>query len=356
MSYGLETYTASGVTSFTSDTKAYGIYDVFFVAGNNPSGGSKAYPELAGDQIEIQFVNNRLAGLTAALIPYSYAVSYSSGYPVVSWSLNYSFYIGGAVYPDEYVYVILKTRVASGYGFEVTNSDLEVVSSDISSNYKYIGQATVTSNYQPIVYVDWLMSCTITTSNGVPVVFIENLEGQLTSIANITTSGSTYTITINKTGSSVPRIFCFEKANVTPTGYGLALYNASSTLLMDTTNNLLAPKCFCNSVIPSTAISNGNSPFYTLPSTSLLTPSGTIPSSVATCMTPNAMFGAVVTSSGYNYFKDANLSVKKQSGSLYTGWTLWNWRQFVYYRTIYPFLQNSSVTFRIYSIDISQYT
>lgn len=354
MTYGLETYTSSGVTSFTSSTKSFGIYDVF-VAPRQTASGSKAYPELAGDQIEIQIVNSRGTGWSASTLPYNFSISYSAGYPVISYVWNYSYFLAGAFFPDQYVYVILKTRVSSGYGFEVTNSDLEIVSSDITANYKYLGQANVTSNVQPNIYVDYLMSCNITTSGGVPVIFIENLENQLATVVNLVASGSNYTITINKTGSAVPRVFCFERSTATPTGYGLAVYNASSSLLMDTTNNLLAPKCYCNSIIPSTAMSGAGTPFYTFPSTSLLTPSGTIPSSVATCITANAFYGGETNQSGNRYMKDASLSVKKQSGSLYTGWVLSNFNNLPY-DTFYPISINSSVTFRIYSIDITQYT
>lgn len=350
MTYGLETYTSSGVLSFSSDTKPFGLYDVF-VTGTN-SNGSKSYPELAGDQIEIQVVNRRGAGWSASTLPYNFSISYSAGYPVISWTFNNSYYLAGAFFPPQNVYVILKTYASSTYGFQVTNNNLETVSSDITANYKYIGQANTISNTSGSPYVDYLMQCTITSSS-VPVIFIENLEGQLATVVNLTVSGSTYTITINKTGAAIPRVFCFERATVTPTGYGIAIFNGSSSLLMDSTNNLLAPQCYCNSIIPSTAQS-GSDALFTVPSTSLLTPSGTIPSNVATCITANAFYGGEVNLAGTRYLKDASLAVKKQSGNLYTGWTLSNFAIYPY-DTFYPIFMNSSVTFRIYSINISQY-
>jgi hypothetical protein len=350
MTYGLETYTSSGALSFSSDTKPFGLYDVF-VTGTN-SNGSQAYPELAGDQIEIQIVNRRGTGWSASTLPYDFSISYASGYPVISWTYNNAYRIAGAFYPPQNVYVILKTYVSSEYGFQVINDNSEIVSSDITANYKYIGQATLTANISGSPYVDYLMQCTI-TSNSVPVIFIENLEGQLATVVNMTVSGTTYTITINKTGAAIPRVFCFERSTATPTGYGIAIFNESSSLLMDSTNNLLAPKCYCNAIIPSTAQS-GSDALYTIPSTSLLTPSGTIPTNAATCITANAFYGGEVNFVGNRYLKDASLAVKKQSGNLYTGWTLSNFAIYPY-NTFYPIFMNSSVNFRIYSIDISQY-
>lgn len=78
MSYGIVITTDYGQTISTTSLCGL-VHDAFVVAGN--ATGSKSYPELAG--FTIYAAIQKYASQPNALVETS--VSYSSGYPVLSW-------------------------------------------------------------------------------------------------------------------------------------------------------------------------------------------------------------------------------------------------------------------------------
>lgn len=353
MSYGIQTFKSNGALSFSSDSQSFTLYDTFTIAAQ--ANGTRSYTQLAGCTIEIQVANNysTYAGGLGGNLPYNFSISYASGYPVITWTRNAAYLPGGATYPPQIIYVMVKTFPSlSNYGFWVLNNNNELIASDFTSNYKFVSQATYSTQTTTNTYWDSIATYNV-SCNTWPLVFCENIEGQLATIYSIVSTGANaYQIRIAKNNNSVPRVFVFERPT-SISGYGLAIYNSSNQLMFDTTSNVVNTKTYSSLTIPSTAVSSG-SYNYRLLSTNALSTTGSLPSSSATCMLGTAYFGGEVNVSGDRVIKSFYISIKRSSGTMYSGWVCTDWTSYPY-DTYYPISSNTGFLPRIYAIDIDQY-
>ena len=355
MTYGIEIYDTNGGVILDSSSKAFGIVDVFQTAQN--SIGSRAYPQLAGSTIDVQVVNAHPPGWSSnLLLTHSVTVSYSAGYPVVSWGYNASYVASGATYASANIFIILKTTQNPQYGISINNVDNELILSEAVVNYSYSGVAQYV-NQSTSAYSgagDYIMTATFTGSS-FPIPFIENLEGQSATLVNITQVGNTYTLNIAKTGTSIPRVLCFTRSQGEPLGYGLVMYDGSGAISYDSNKMTLSPCCYGNSITPPLTTS-GSTVQYTVPGSSNITLNGNLPVHSATFMTGTGFYGSsVVDGGGYSVNKGNVLAIAKVSGALYTRWVRTDVRLFTY-KTFYPITSNTENTYRVYSIDITKYT
>jgi hypothetical protein len=353
MSYGIQTFKSNGALSFSSDSQSFTLYDTFTIPAQ--ANGTRSYTALAGCTIEIQVANYyaTYAGGLGGSLPYNFVISYTSGYPIITWTRNPAYLPGGAIYPAQIVYVMIKTfPSSSNYGFWVLNNNNELIASDFTSNYKFVSQATYSTQTTTNLYWDSVATYNV-TCNTWPLVFLENLENQMATIYSIYLTGTnTYQIRVGKNNNSIPRVFVFEKPT-TISGYGLAIYNASNQLMFDTTSNVVNTKSYSSLTIPSTAVSSGGYD-YRLLSTNALTTTGSLPTSSATCMLATAYFGGEVNVFGDRVIKSFNISIKRSAGVMYSGWVCTDWTSYPY-DTYYPISSNTGFLPRIYAIDISQY-
>lgn len=349
MAYGIEIFKPDGSSIFDSDSKAFGIYDVFYIERN--TSGSKSYPELAGYTIDCNAVmTSNLEGIFGNA-PRQFSISYSSGYPIVSWTYNPAYVAGSLNYAQMRVFIILKTAPAiSTYGFIVKNEQNEVSSTDFTRNYQYIGDATLASHTDVNIYVDSRLEVTISCAE-VPIVFVQNIEGQVASTTRIWWTGSVWRIRIMKSTNTIPRVLCFVPSSTAGTGYGLQVFSSSGAIEFDSTALLLSARSYANYIVPNTTYT-GSGATVKLLSTSLLTTVGTIPSNSASFCPAQAFYG-VESVTDYAWVKWAYAGIKKQSGAMYSGWVIET--LFAYsYDTFFPILITSNLN-RIYTIDASKY-
>jgi len=361
MSYGFNIFNQTGTLAYSSESKCLNILDVFTISSD--STGSKTYPNYAGCTIQFQvtnaMVNPNWTINFQGFLPHNFTIDYALGYPRISWN-----YVGGLTpsggyyYPPKVVYISLLSRPnISNYGIKFVNENNELLLVEDCANYKYLGQASVVSNDPAggFWYIQSVMTASITSTTGYPLFFVENLNGQQTSIRNISQSGNVYTVTVSKSTNVAPRIFCFAKTeNISLAGqYGMAIYNESGNLLFSSTNSVLNPLAYLTYSIPSTSISEPSSN-YILPSTSLATVNGQIPTVSAIMCLANAFYGAEVNLFGTFVLKDCYLSFVRNSNSFYSGWLVGSGRGLPY-DTTYPISANMSNLPKVFIIDANQY-
>jgi hypothetical protein len=358
MSYGILVKDATGRTIFDSASKTFSFYTSIDTAQN--TAGSAVFPELAGYTIDIQVVGNFTNYVWGGDAVYDMSVDYALGYPRVIWNRNIPSnpYLS---YQRRTIYVFIKTAPAvNTFGFNAVNNDNECLNSYISSNYKFAGLATYSSQTTVNSFnVGSLATYNIST-NGRPIVFVENLNDQLANIYSVVnTSGSNYQIRILKNSNAIPRVFVFERPTVAPSGYGLSVRSPSGAVLFDTSNNVVNPKIYAVQTVPATNWSGSigsNYYDYVMPSTNLLSTSGTFPATSATCsMSTSAYYQSVNSPTGYLIFKLFFVGIKRTGNQFYSGWVCRDWDQDIYNLAGFPLGTNMGFTPRIFAIDISQY-
>lgn len=349
MAYGIEIFKANGTSIFDSESRAFNIYDVFYIERN--TAGSKSYPQLAGHTIDCHAVmTTELEGIFGNA-PRSFSISYSGGYPTVSWTYNPAYVLGSLNYAQMRVFIVVKTAPSSNsYGFSVLNNENEISSSDFAKNYQYIGDASLVLHTNSDIYTDSRMELTVSCVN-VPIVFVQNLEGQTASTLRIWWTGSNWRIKIRKSTNSIPRVLCFTEGNSIGTGYGLQVFNDSGVIEFDSTATLLSARAYGNYAVAPTTYTGAGATVKLLSRTALSV-SGTLPNNSAT-FCPAQAFHGVESVTDYAWVKWAYAGVAKENNTLYSGWVIDT--LFAYsYDTFFPITVTSNIN-RIYVIDASRY-
>lgn len=351
MSFGLQTFDASGNLVFDSNSRAFSMYDVFTIPRRTRS--SKAYPELAGCTIDIHAaINTDLVGQFGNA-PRLFSISYAAGYPVVSWDYNEAYANASLNYAEMVVFVVIKTSpTANTFGFLVNNDEFELASTDFTKNYAYIGDATLVTHVDTNVYTDGFAEYSI-SSSVIPIPFVENVEGQLTSVTRVRLVSGSWRIRVVKSSNVVPRVLCFAPVTSVGAGHGVQVFSSSGDVDFDSTKRVLSAASYANYVVASTAYSNNGTVFFRLLQTTLLSSSGSIPASAASFCPMQCFHGGEVNSGGNIYLKYYSGGVKKQSGAMYSGWVtdLWSSSPF---NTFFPITTVSGLS-RIYTIDMTRY-
>ena len=216
------------------------------------------------------------------------------------------------------------------YGFQSINTNGDTVVLDSANTFYYLGQASVYStDFAPAFYTDIRSSRVtyqITSPNGYPLPFIENIDGQRMTIQSLfLVSGTTYRFIIEMNSTTVPRAFCFGQTNPTtisnPTDYSMVLYDSSGNITFDGTRDLLYDPAIAVWTGPSTA-NTGTQLTIQLNSMNTLSVSGTVPSSSATLMAANALVITRTFDSPNLQFVRASFAggIYKSSGVLYSCW------------------------------------
>jgi hypothetical protein len=321
MSTGIKVFNADGSMSFDSSTKAFSIYDVFSLPLN--TAGSKAYPELAGFTIDLHAaIATDLTGINGSA-PRTFSISYSAGYPIVSWTFNELFRLGGVAFSQMTVYVVITTTPPkSEYGFVIKNEDSELASSDFSENYAYVGDATLVSNTPVSVPfgVDSRAEYTINTPTQ-PIPFVQNIENQMATFARIWWTGSNWRIRIIKNTNAVPRVICFASSPIAGTGFGVQTFGPTGNIEFDSTKKLVYANAYSNYVVPSTAISNSGSIAFKLLGTTSLSRVGGLPANSASfCPMQCFYYVGNRDAGGTVWTKEFSGGVVKVGASLLSGW------------------------------------
>jgi hypothetical protein len=216
------------------------------------------------------------------------------------------------------------------YGFQSINTNGDTVVLDTTNTFYYLGQASVYStNLTPPFFIDVRSSRVtyeITSPNGYPLVFIENIDGQrMTTQSLFLVSGTTYRFIIEMNNTTIPRAFCFGQTNPTtinnPTDYSMVLYDSAGNITFDGTRDLLFDPALAVWTGPSTA-NTGTQLTIQLNSMNALSVSGTVPSSSATLMAANALVITRTFDSPNLQFVRASFAggIYKSSGTLYSCW------------------------------------
>ena len=366
MSHGIITYNPNGKVNLNSLDNSPCLIGSFITVAD--AGGSYSYPAYAGATIEIfAYGYNWFASSTAFSVPTEFSIDYTLGYPRVSWLANpYSLSSVRAL--PMVVNVYLKTQAAAGdpFGLQITNDNNEVITFREGDNLHFVGKATfvgeLSRGYAPS-NLAYRRSYSITTTDGFPIVFIQNIEGQLATLFSVALSGNTYTFMVLTDTAAVPALYCFcrKTGNTTVGQYGVALYNAAGKLLLDPSATTLNAPGY--SVIITPAVTYGNTTWdnqaqwaYTAPSTSYLGTVGSMPTNSATLMTAVQGFVGEFAGRYQTWWPKAfSLGVKRSFSSLYTGWLASNSIAALSYNTIFPLYYNLNKDNRLYIIDTSVY-
>lgn len=147
------------------------------------------------------------------------------------------------------------------FGFRIKNQSADIMASEETYSAVFIGQATYTGvDYtwpylNPDMFGVYAVNSyffTITTTQPIiPFIKASDIYAGVTDIAYV---GTTATITVAvRGGSSLPEIWCFAKPDPapTPSGYGLALFDASGDCTFDTENQYLIPRFVNNITVPA---------------------------------------------------------------------------------------------------------
>jgi hypothetical protein len=370
MSYGVEIRNSSDRLIFDTSTQCMSHYDTIFVGQNNA--GSRSYPELAGHTISAvplwNFASNSgwplsaWASSGAIIVVVMPEITYnnSGAYPTVTWSTNFN--PSYQLYAPTQIWVYVNTAPnTSSYGVLVKNNDSEVIISDFTSNYNFIGKATVTSIVEREDqlhrgwYIDTIAVANITSSSNDVIAFVEDIVGQKASVVmSKKTSATNHEIVISYTGGgTTPKIYCFEDVSSSSNdGYGLRIYDADNSLLFDASNNPLNARASCDYV--AAGVSRTTGPYWTMPDTTLLAKQGSIPTNSAT-FCPGAMqYQSAVYYNGEPWSKGFLSGVtKKSDGNLYSCWSGISFDSgLISNRT---FSKNLGMNFKTYTIDTTQY-
>jgi hypothetical protein len=327
------------------------MYDVFTIPRVTRS--SKAYPELAGCTIDVHAtINTDTVGLFGNA-PRLFSISYAAGYPVVSWDYNQAYSNGSLNYAEMVVFVVVKTApAASTYGFVVANDEFELASTDFTKNYAYIGDATLVSSVNTNAYVDSFAEYSI-ASSVVPIPFVQNIEGQTCSITRVRLISGSWRIRVVKSSDANPRVLCFAPVASVGTGNGIQVFSSSGGIDFDSTKRVLSAASYANYVVAPTTYSNNGTIFFRLLSNTALSSSGTIPTSSASFCPMQSFHGGEVNSGGNIYLKYYHGGIKKQSGTMYSGWVTDYWASSPY-NTFFPITTVSGLA-RVYTIDLARY-
>lgn len=368
MSYGVEVYNSSGQSIFDTDSQSFTLYTTFLTPHN--TNGSQSFPELAGKTIYIQdawdVTESYIGGYGAyayvygsPLIysAYTFSISYASGYPVVSWSKGSvpSYVVAVATRVFVFVSDISST---SGYGIYSKNNSNELILSDFTTNYEYIGHPTFIQEFQfknavtGVPYMDKFFYADINSST-IPIPFIQDIAGQYATVLRIYTSGSYHRLEIGYRGSTRPAVYCFAQKTTPSSGYGLQVYSSSGSLLTDSGSNILNGKSYSNYVAAPATISGGDA-YWTINSTSLLTTNGSLPTNSASFCTNNMFVNRNIYWNSDNWSKGFYSGVTKSGGNLYSCW-ICRWVGFAGGAVTTSITLNTSQAFRVYSINTDQY-
>jgi hypothetical protein len=216
------------------------------------------------------------------------------------------------------------------YGFQSINTNGDTVVLDRANTFYYLGQASVFStDLAPAFFTDVRSSRVtyqITSPNGYPLPFIENINGQRMTIQSLyLVSGTTYRFIIEMNSTTIPRAFCFGQTNPTtisnPTDYSMVLYDSAGQITFDGTRDLLYDPAIAVWTGPSTA-NTGTQITIQLNGMNALSVSGTVPSSSATLMAANALVITRTFDSINLQFVTASFAggIYKSGGILYSCW------------------------------------
>lgn len=357
MSYGMNIYDGSGNLSFTTESKAISIYDV--ISTVNASSGtqtySKSYPELAGNTIDFQIVAS--CDANAMTYPFngqmpihpSVSISYSGGYPTITWVVS-STNRYRTIATSLFVFM-LQPSSESNYGWQVVNSQNEIISSDFSANYKLHSVVTPTTPTQISVAMQYRSRTTISAPS-YPLIFVQNIIEQKACVNRIYNNGNgTYSVDIHTDSSSTPKLYIFVKRSSSEalTGNGVAVYDASGNPLWSSTDNVINPSAYAITTPAGTTPSTSNL-LWQLNDTALMSLVGTIPTNSASFCGANYQYSdqRYWSSAGSTWTKLFISAVKKSSnGNAYSGWLSWALNEGGYGTVMH----NTAYQHRVYFID-----
>jgi hypothetical protein len=356
MSYGVECYDGTSRTVFTSTGYSPCLIDTFTTVLN--TNGSKTYSSYAGCSIDVQAAPTSYGNL-----PLNFSVDYALGYPRVNWNATPPAYSGLNCSPYIVrIFVLTPPAIAAGsFGMSILNNNNELINFIDTDNMHFVGQGTFSSQTAiastgPQTY---RLNYTISSPNGVPLVFIENLSGQSTSLTEITGTAPSFTLTITANTGSIPRVFCFANisASTPAQRYGIAVYNSSGIIKLDTTARPLTCPAFLTSATPAYTVGISGSYYYASGAIGI-SATGTVPTVSATmCCSPQAWTWEIQNvASSYRYIGYTVLGVYRSGSSFVNNWIQVNPTGGPFaYKTIYPLYYSNSITYRIYMIDVATY-
>lgn len=363
MSHGIITYNPNGKVNLNSLDNSPCLIGSFITVTD--AGGSYSYPAYAGATVEIfsYGYNWFFSGNPIFVTPTVFSIDYTQGYPRVSWPANP--YVNQSLRTVSMVVnVYLKTQATTGdpFGLQITNDNNEVITFREGDNLHFVGKATfvgeLSRGYGPS-NLAYRRSYSITTADGFPIVFIQNIEGQLATLFSVALSGNTYTFTVLTDTAAVPALYCFcrKTGNTTVGQYGVALYNAAGKLLLDTSATTLNAPGYVVAISPAVNIVAGSTVWgFYAPSTSYLGTIGSLPTNSATLITALQGFTGEYTKNQSWYLKGFSLGVKRSFSSLYTGWLGSDMSPIgKTYNTLFPLYYNLNSSNRLYMIDASVY-